>query len=145
MTLAPWEPENAAVNPDSVSPVEHSTATVSTAEDTLGKSGYGNLRDLALPVLVSSCSNIVLAWLYLRSGCLGLVLTGPMVLLAVQEFLYFGHLPREGYEELKRRGRLIGLFELGIGVFNPVAFVCGVLLLLALRRRARSAQPASAT
>ncbi len=105
------------------------------------------LRPLTVPVLVSALANLVAGYLwFFFTACFGVFLTAPMLVLCAFEFLYFAQAPRMSREDLVRRTTALGAFEVILGVFNGVSFLCGIIVLVNVNRiRLPDATPGSLT
>jgi hypothetical protein len=98
-----------------------------------GPSGLtaAELRPVVVPILVSAIANLVGGYLWLiLSSCLAVFLTAPMLVLCAFEFIFFARAPQMTARDLDRRGTALGVFEIILGIFNGVSFVCGILVLL---------------
>lgn len=94
-----------------------------------------DLRPVTVPILVSALANLVggYLWLFL-SSCLAIFLTAPMLVLCAFELIFFARAPQMAGRDLDRRGTALGVFEVILGIFNGVSFVCGILVLLNLMK-----------
>jgi hypothetical protein len=102
------------------------------------------VRSLRAAVLTSAIANLVAGYLGFFGTCFGVVIFAPMVVLAAFELLLFLQAPSMATSALERRARVIGVFEILLGVFNLVSLLCGVVTLLEvgkLRERAGSEVP----
>jgi hypothetical protein len=80
-------------------------------------------------LLVSAVANIVigLAWL---AVCIGVVFIVPMVVLCIFEFLLYAKVDELPDAQLSSRARVLGVFEIIVGLVNTVTLVCGILVLI---------------
>lgn len=111
-----------------------------------GPSGLtaAELRPVTLPILISAIANLVAGYLWLvLSSCFAVFLTAPMLVLCAFEFIYFARAPQMTARDIDRRGTTLGVFEIILGIFNGVSFVCGILVLLnTMKLRERLGRPA---
>lgn len=102
-----------------------------------GSSGLSaaDLRPVTVPILVSALANLIggYLWLFL-SSCLAIFLTAPMLVLCAFELIFFARAPQMTARDFDRRGTVLGVFEIILGIFNGVSFVCGILVLLNLMK-----------
>ena len=90
-----------------------------------------DLRPITLPILISAIANLVGGYLWLiLSSCFAVFLTAPMLVLCAFEFIFFARAPQMSARDLDRRATTLGVFEIILGIFNGVSFVCGILVLL---------------
>jgi len=92
--------------------------------------GGADPTPIRVAVLVSAIFNLLsaIAWAF---TCFGLVLSVPLVVLAVFEILLFSRLGGSGpYAPLRGRVRLIGVLEIcTILAGNLVSLICGIIVL----------------
>ena len=84
---------------------------------------------ITVPLLVSAIGNICVGLLWL-STCFGVVLTVPMAILCIFEFMLYAKAQRLGAEELAAKATTIAIFEIILGLFNIVSLVCGIIVLV---------------
>lgn len=98
----------------------------------------GTMQPDATPVrvalIVSAIFNILTAvsWAF---TCFGLVLSVPLVILAVFEFMLFGKLGTPPYGPHRDRAKVLGILEIcTILTGNLPSMVCGIIVLVFLEK-----------
>ncbi len=133
-----------SMNHDLPAPLSHPTPSPRPA----------TVRRIVWPVLPSAAANLIGAYLWLMT-CIGVILTAPLLVLCLFELLYFYRAPSMNDEKLDRRGRVIAAFEILIGAttallgfvtvahafLGVVSIVCGIVLVMRLRRHAALSAP----
>lgn len=84
---------------------------------------------ITTPLLISAIGNIVVGLIWL-STCFGVVFSVPMFILCAFEFNLYSKADTLGIVDLSRRAKTLAIFEVVVGLFNTVSFVCGILLLI---------------
>lgn len=83
-------------------------------------------------LLVSAIFNILtaLGWAW---TCVGIVLSVPLVILAIFEILHFSALGKPPYGPKRSRAQLLGILEIcTILAGNLVSMICGIIVLAML-------------
>ena len=87
---------------------------------------------IRVALVVSAIFNILSAigWAF---TCVGLILSVPLVILAIFEFLLFGKLGSPPYAQNRGRAQVIGILEIcTILAGNLPSMVCGIIVLVFL-------------
>ncbi len=82
-----------------------------------------------VPILISAISNIVVG-LFWASLCFGFIFTIPMIVLCIFEFILWSRADTLPVRRLGEQAKTLGIFEIIVGLFNTVAFVCGIIVLI---------------
>lgn len=134
---ARYAPNVPGTSPDGPTPQSDAAPVSGATAPEIGPRGLtaAELRPVTVPILVSALANLVggYLWLFL-SSCLAIFLTAPMLVLCAFELIYFARAPQMAGRDLDRRGTALGVFEVILGIFNGVSFVCGILVLLNLMK-----------
>lgn len=92
--------------------------------------GRGLPDAVAVPILVSGISNVVFGIIWTLATlsvvvCFGFLIGVPMVCMGIFELMTYAN--RRSY---RGSAKPIGVFEIIVGLFNWVSFVCGILVLV---------------
>ena len=83
---------------------------------------------IAAPLLVSAIFNIVVGLLWAWT-CIGIILTIPMIVLCIFEFIVWSSCDQTDRRVLAGRVQTLAICEIVIGIFNIGSLICGVILL----------------
>ncbi len=87
---------------------------------------------IRIPILISGICNALLAFAWVW-GCITIILTIPLAVLAVFEFIYFVKLGQPDFARHKPKLKLISILEIcSILVGSVGALICGIIILLNL-------------
>jgi len=84
---------------------------------------------IKVPVLISAISNIVVGLIW-AATCIGLVFTIPMVILCIFEFILWSQADNLSPKELGGRAKILGIFEIIVGLVNTPTLICGIIVLI---------------
>lgn len=83
-----------------------------------------------IPMLISAISNIIVG-LFWASTIIGIVLAIPMWIVCVFEFVTHSRLDGRTRPAAAHGAVVtIGIFEILLGLFNIISFICGILVLV---------------
>lgn len=97
-----------------------------------GPVGAGDPMPVRIALLVSAIFNILSAvgWAF---TCFGIIISIPLVVLAIFEFMLFGKLGAPPYAPHRGRAQVLGILEIcTLLVGNLPSMVCGILVLVFL-------------
>lgn len=96
-------------------------------------SGSGAPTIIRIPILISGILNclVALAWV---PWCVTIVLSIPLIILAVFEFIYFSKLGQVDFAAHKSKVKLISILEIcTIIAGNVGSLVCGIIVLVNIK------------
>lgn len=95
---------------------------------------------IRIPMLISAIGNIIVGLVWLTT-CFGIILTVPMVLLCIFEFLLYARADDLPENELASKAQVMGILEIVVGLFNLISLVCGILVLIHANKLRSRMQP----
>jgi hypothetical protein len=93
-----------------------------------------------VPVLISAIANIVVGLIWLAT-CFGVIFTVPMLILSIFEFSLWSRADRLPLYALGDRAKVLGIFEIVVGLVNTPTLICGILVLVNGGKLAGAAVP----
>ncbi len=84
---------------------------------------------IMIPIVLSAIWNLVMGMVYI-STCIGIIIGGPMMILALSELQTYSNARAMRRRELADRAQLLGVLEIVAGLFNGAGIVFGVLTLV---------------
>lgn len=103
---------------------------------------YESCSGITIPLLVSAIGNIFVSLIWVATCFLSFIAV-PLIVLCVFEFMLYAKADTLPPLELARRAKKLAIFEIIVGVFNTIALVCGIIVLVnapKLTRRTRAAR-----
>jgi hypothetical protein len=88
-----------------------------------------SIASIKVPILVSAIANIVVGLVWLSTGC-GVVVTVPLVVLSVFEFMLWAKADEMAGREFAAKAHRLGVIEIVAGLFNTATLVCGILVVV---------------
>jgi hypothetical protein len=86
-------------------------------------------RGAAVPVLISAIGNILVGLFWIGT-CFGAPLGIACIILCIFEFIFFANRESYNLEKFRTATLSLGIFEIIVGLFNLISFVCGIIVLI---------------